>query len=84
MENQQEERKIKLIWEFRGPHAVRTAEHHALHLGEYIKNHDLSLDITGVEHISANFSLAYMVIHEGELQKTRQALKPHRGQVYED
>ena len=29
-------KKIKLIWDFRGPSALQTAEHHALHLNEYL------------------------------------------------
>jgi len=84
MTEHHEQRKIKLIWEFHGPDAARTATHHEIHLKEYIKNNDLDLQITGVEPIDSNFSRAYMVIHEEHLQKTRQALKPHRGQVYQE
>lgn len=84
MADQQEKRKVKLIWDFRGPDGERTAEHHALHLKEYIKTNNIKLNITGFESISKNHSLAYMVIYEDELQKARQTLKPHRGQVYEE
>ena len=84
MENQQEERKVKLIWEFHGPDAARTAEHHALHLKEFIKTNDIKLNITGFETLGKNHSMAYMVIYEGRLQETREALKPHRGQIYEE
>ena len=28
-------RKLKLIWDFRGPDALKTAEHHEIHLKEY-------------------------------------------------
>ena len=28
-------RKIKLIWDFRGEAAAKTAEHHDIHLKEY-------------------------------------------------
>lgn len=79
-----EDRKIKIIWDFRGPDAARTAEHHALHLKEYIKTNDIKLNITGFEDVGKNYSIAWMVVHESQLQNVRKALKPHRGQVYED
>lgn len=84
MKDQQEDRKIKIIWDFRGPDAARTAEHHALHLKEYIKTNEIKLNITGFEDVGKNYSIAWMVVHEAQLQKVRQALKPHRGQVYEE
>ena len=40
-------RKIKLIWDFRGPVAAKTAEHHEIHLKEYIILEKLPLNITG-------------------------------------
>ena len=30
-------RKIKLIWDFRGEAAAKTAEHHDIHLNEYLE-----------------------------------------------
>ena len=30
-------RKIKLIWDFRGEVATKTAEHHDIHLKEYLE-----------------------------------------------
>lgn len=84
MEQPQHQRKIKLLWDFRGPDAERIAEHHAVHLKEYIKNHNLELDICGIEKPSEKHTVAFMVIKESELETTRKALKPHRGQVYEE
>jgi hypothetical protein len=43
------ERKIKLIWDFRGPTAAKTAEHHEIHLKEYSAIEKLPLNITGFE-----------------------------------
>ncbi|MFX0558238.1 hypothetical protein ACOCEA_15655 [Maribacter sp. CXY002] len=77
-------RKIKLIWDFRGPTAFRTAEHHEKHLKEFISIERLHLDITGHEEINDMYSIAYMVVEEKEMAPVRDALKPHRGQVYED
>ncbi|MGB7784529.1 MAG: hypothetical protein WBL27_00360, partial [Salinimicrobium sp.] len=67
MKDQQEDRKIKIIWDFRGPDAARTAEHHALHLKEYIKTNEIKLNITGFEDVGKNYSIAWMVVHEAQL-----------------
>ncbi len=77
------ERKIKLIWDFRGPAASKTAQHHEIHLKEYITSEKLTLDITGYQDFNDLHSLAYMVVTDSEMKKVRDALKPHRGQLYE-
>lgn len=75
-------RKLKLIWDFRGPNASRTAEHHEIHLKEYIIAEQLDINITGFEIISEMHSIAFMIVQENEMKPIRDALKPHRGQVY--
>lgn len=75
-------RKLKLIWDFRGPSASQTANHHEIHLKEYASAEMLTLQITGVEHINDMHSIAYLVVNESEMKPVRDALKPHRGQVY--
>jgi hypothetical protein len=75
-------RKLKLIWDFRGPVGHKTAEHHLIHLKEYIKSNGLNITITGVEALSDMHSLAFIVVDESEMKPIRDALKPHRGQVY--
>ncbi|MGB5497921.1 MAG: hypothetical protein WBM77_03235 [Maribacter sp.] len=77
-------RKIKLIWDFRGPVAGKTAEHHEKHLKEFIAFEKLDLDITGYEHINEMYSYAFMVVEQSNMIAMRDALKPHRGEVYED
>ena len=75
-------RKLKLIWDFRGPNGLQTAKHHEIHLKEFIKAENLNLNITGVETITPNHSLAFLVVNEDQMKPIRDALKPHRGQVY--
>ncbi len=77
-------RKIKLIWDFRGSTAGKTAEHHEKHLKEFIAFEKLDLEITGYQHINDMHSFAYMVVEESNMITMRDALKPHRGEVYED
>lgn len=75
-------RKIKLIWDFRGPVASKTAEHHEKHLIEYIAIEKLPLNITGFEIINDMHATAFMVVEESNMIVVRDALKPHRGEVY--
>lgn len=75
-------RQLKLIWDFRGPDALRIAEHHHLHLKEYILQENLDIKITGFESLSELHSIAYLVVEESEMKPIRDVLKPHRGQVY--
>lgn len=77
-------RKIKLIWDFRGPAAEKTAVHHEKHLKEFLNSEKLSLDITGVVHINDLYSIAFLVVEEAEMLNVRDALKPHRGEVFND
>lgn len=75
-------RKIKLIWDFRGPAANKTAEHHVKHLKDYISIEKTNLNITGHQQLTDMHSLAFMVVEENEMIAIRDALKPHRGEVY--
>jgi hypothetical protein len=76
-------RKIKLIWDFRGPDASKIAEHHEIHLKEYIKNENLPYNITGNKTINDLYAIAYMVVTDEHMIAVRDALKPHRGELYE-
>jgi hypothetical protein len=76
------EKQIKLIWDFRGPIAAKIAEHHEIHLKEYIQIEKIALHITGFEIISEMHAIAFMVVTEDNMITVRDALKPHRGEVY--
>lgn len=75
-------RKIKLIWDFRGPASAKTAEHHEIHLKEFIAVEKLSLKITGFETFGEMHAIAFMVVAEENMIQVRDALKPHRGEVF--
>ncbi|OXA92241.1 hypothetical protein [Flavobacterium hercynium] len=76
-------RKIKLIWDFRGPAAAKTAEHHEIHLKEYIAIEKFPLNITGHKIIDDMYAIAFMVVTDENMIQVRDALKPHRGEIYE-
>lgn len=75
-------KNIKLIWDFRGPEASKTAEHHEKHLKEYIAIEGTALNITGHHDVNEMLSFAFMVVEESEMIPIRDALKPHRGEIY--
>lgn len=76
-------RKLKIIWDFRGPDANKIAEHHEIHLKEYIAINSISAYDTGVETLNELHTMAFMVVDESDMKPIRDVLKPHRGQVYE-
>lgn len=75
-------RKLKLIWDFHGPDAHRIAEHHKIHLKQYIALEKLDITITGIEDLNPLHTIAFLVVDEASMKPIRDALKPHRGQVY--
>lgn len=76
-------RKIKLIWDFRGEAAAKTAEHHEIHLKEYIAMEKLPLNITGFDVLGDMHSIAWMVVTDEHMIAVRDALRPHRGELFE-
>ena len=76
-------RQIKLLWDFRGAEAEKKAEHHVIHLKQYITAEKLELDITGFSMLNEFHSIAFMVVNESEMIAVRDRLKPHRGEVYQ-
>ena len=74
-------RKIKLIWDFRGPNSLKIAEHHCLHLKEYAEMEKLHFYEIESTVISEMYTIAFIIIDEKNMDTSREALKPHRGQV---
>ncbi len=75
-------RKIKLIWDFRGEAAAKTAEHHEIHLKEYIALEKFPINITGFEIKNEIHAIAFMVVDDATMIQVRDTLKPHRGELY--
>jgi hypothetical protein len=76
-------KKIKLIWDFRGSVSAKTAEHHEIHLKEYLEIEKYAVNITGYEELHEMHSIAYLVIEEKDLITFRDQLKPHRAEYYD-
>lgn len=76
-------KKVKMIWDFRGLNASPIAEHHAVHLEEFVKNESLEGVHIGTESMGPNHYVAFMVVPENWVKDLRNRLRPHRGQWYE-
>lgn len=77
------DRKIKLIWDFRGPTASEIARHHQKHLQEYSVVEELTEQSTGALDYSSSHSIAFMVVSSKELELVKTRLLPHRGEYIE-
>ena len=75
-------RKIKLIWDFRGEAAAKTAEHHDIHLKEYLEQENIKLEKTGFEVLNEMHAIAFIVVEEKDMIRFRDVLKPHRGEIF--
>ncbi len=74
-------RKIKLIWDFRGPEALEIAKHHVVHLEEFTVKDKLFFYETDVEPVNEHYCIAFITVKEEDMIKYRDALMPHRGEV---
>ncbi|WGH75350.1 hypothetical protein P8625_14950 [Tenacibaculum tangerinum] len=74
-------RKIKLIWDFKGPDALETAKHHCIHLKEFAQIDNLPYHEVNFVSLNEMHTIAYITVNEAYMKVVRDALKPHRGEV---
>jgi len=74
-------RKIKLIWDFKGPNGLGTAKHHCIHLKEFALTENLNYYNINHEVINPMWAIAFIEINDKDMKIYRDALKPHRGVV---
>jgi len=75
------DRKIKLLWDFRGEDAKETAKHHTIHLKEFATLEKLAFHEIGVLEVNPMFAAAFIIVDESTIKIYRDALKPHRGEI---
>ena len=76
-------KKIKLVWQFNGMDALKIADHHLVHLNEYILKEGIDVLDKGTELINDFSSISYIIIDNSLVEKLRVALKPHQGFIVE-
>jgi len=72
-------KKIRLIWDFFGDDALETAKHHAIHLEEFSKKHQIPYYGCGSNQMESH-SEAYLIVDQENLITVRDALMPKRGE----
>jgi len=75
------ERKIKLLWDFRGPDALETAKHLTIHLKEFATIENLPFHEIDIKELNPMLCAAFIVVNESDMKVYRDALKPHRGEL---
>jgi len=75
-------RELKLIWDFYGPRAQGTAEHHAAHVSEFVRREGVS-GTTGAECAAPGHWSAWLIVSEAVALRFRTALKPNRAVLAE-
>ena len=73
-------KKLKLIWDFRGPDAKGIAEHHEIQLREYGENTGLACSTCTEAKNDAHYT-AWITVNETDMPQVRDALRPHRGEI---
>ncbi|MBC7493446.1 MAG: hypothetical protein H7221_00455 [Flavobacterium sp.] len=74
--------KIKLIWDFKGQDAEKIAVHHEIHLKQFLQMEQLEASVTGFEIKNELHAIAFMIVDKDQMIAVRDALKPHRGELY--
>lgn len=72
-----------MIWDFRGPDGLQIAKHHQIHLDEFIVAEKLE-STTGFQEINEVYAIAFMIVEEKNMIMVRDALKPHRAELFEE
>ena len=75
--------KAKLVWSFSGEGALKTAEHHLIHLKEYAEREKVEVVKFGAEKQTEYTSIAFMIVSKDLVNDLRQSLKPHQGFLVE-
>lgn len=73
--------RVKLIWDFRGQDSLKMAEHHAIHLNEFIAKEKLENCEACFEANSEFITSAFIICPKDLMITLRDALKPQRGEV---
>lgn len=74
-------RKIKLLWDFRGEDAKEIAIHHTKHLKEFAALESLNYHEIDIQESNPMLVSAYITVDEKDMKIYRDALKPQRGEL---
>ena len=69
--------QLKLIWDFFGPRAQGIAQHHAIHVDEFVRREGFAAT-TGSESPAPGHWSAWVVLDDEHVERVRAVLRPHR------
>jgi hypothetical protein len=75
--------KAKLVWNFSGEGALKTAQHHLVHLKEYSEREKVEVVEFGTEQQTESTASAFMIVAKTLVNDLRKSLKPHQGFLVE-
>jgi hypothetical protein len=71
--------RLRLIWDFFGPDAERTALHHRVHVETFAQRERVSGATSGADAGNDGHWMAWLVVDASEVDRVRRALRPQRG-----
>ncbi len=74
-------RKIKLIWEFKGIEVLNTAKNHSEDLKDFSITKAINFYEVGVKEINEFSAESYIIVDEKDILIYRDLLKPQRGEL---
>lgn len=77
---EEENALVRLIWDFRGPDAQKTAEHHAIHLREFFERENFGKLTVDCKDLTNEHHIAYAEVPMTHMISIRDALRPNRGE----
>lgn len=75
--------KAKLVWNFSGEGALKTAQHHLVHLKEYSEREKVEVVEFGTEQQTESTASTFMIVAKALVNDLRKSLKPHQGFLVE-
>ena len=74
---------VKLVWNFSGEGALKTAQHHLIHLKEYAEREKVKVIEFVTQKQSEFTAIAFMIVVKDLVPPLRESLKPHQGFLIE-
>ena len=75
--------KAKLVWSFSGEGALKTAEHHLVHLKQYSNREKVDVIEFGTERTTEFTAISFMIVKKELVNDLQKSLKPHKGFLVE-
>lgn len=69
---------IKFVWDFYGPDSKSLAEHHLVHLIDFVSLEKILSLNSGVSIESDNYAYSFVILDSSYLEIIKSKLKPHQ------